>query len=252
MTGIGHRIYGLAAIAFGVLGLASGDFASVWQPFPDAIPGRVGFAYAIAALFLAAGIGMQLRRTIAPAALVLAALGLLFAFGWGQRVAAMPLVLGTWLGVCEQLALVIAGLVVYARLASAGWAGGVLLGGRVAFGLCLLVFGAAHLVYVPETAAMVPAWLPPGTRFWAIATGVAHIAAGLALVSGVRALLAARLACAMFVGFGLLVWLPKLFGAPDHMAWAGNAINLALVGAAWVMADMIAAVPLPGIRRGRN
>jgi hypothetical protein len=45
----------------------------------------------------------------------------------------------------------------------------------------------------------------------------------------------------MFVGFGLLVWLPQLFAHPkDHMAWAGNGINLALVGAAWVVADAMA------------
>ncbi len=113
--------------------------------------------------------------------------------------------------------------------------------GRLAFGLCLVAFGAAHLLYTEETAAMVPAWLPPGQRAWALATGAGHLLAGLALLSGVRALLAARLVTAMFIGFGLFVWAPQLFQSPgDHMAWAGNAINFALIGAAWTVASSIA------------
>lgn len=88
---------------------------------------------------------------------------------------------------------------------------------------------------------MVPAWLPPGTHFWAYLTGGCHVLAGLALLSGIQALLAARLLVAMFLGFGLLVWLPQLFAAPGtHLAWAGNAINFALAGAAWAVASMLA------------
>jgi hypothetical protein len=45
---------------------------------------------------------------------------------------------------------------------------------------------------------------------------------------------------AMMLGFGALVWAPALFAKPgDHITWAGNAITLALAGAAWVIADSI-------------
>jgi hypothetical protein len=45
----------------------------------------------------------------------------------------------------------------------------------------------------------------------------------------------------MLVTFGALVWAPALLVDPHaHFAWAGNAINLALTGAAWVVADSIA------------
>jgi uncharacterized membrane protein YphA (DoxX/SURF4 family) len=98
----------------------------------------------------------------------------------------------------------------------------------------------AHLIYVKETAAMVPNWLPPNPKFWAVATGGAHLAAGLALLSGIAALPAARLATVMFVGIGLLVWLPRLVAQPAmHMVWSGNGVNLALVGGVWVVADAI-------------
>jgi uncharacterized membrane protein YphA (DoxX/SURF4 family) len=114
--------------------------------------------------------------------------------------------------------------------------------GQAVFGLCLLAFGAAHVVYVKETAAMVPKYLPPGPQLWAYVTGAGHAAAGLALISGVLDKLAGRLLTAMFVVFGLLVWAPQLLEKPgDHMTWAGNAINLALVGAAWIVADAAAA-----------
>jgi hypothetical protein len=44
----------------------------------------------------------------------------------------------------------------------------------------------------------------------------------------------------MFVGFGVLVHAPSLFADPhSHMNWAANAMNLALIGAAWVIAESI-------------
>jgi uncharacterized membrane protein YphA (DoxX/SURF4 family) len=133
------------------------------------------------------------------------------------------------------------GLSVFAAQSETDWSGRVAQGAQLIFGLCLLTFGTAHVVYVNETAGMVPAWLPPDQHTWALVTGGAHVAAGLALLSGIFALPAARLLTAMFVGFGLLVWAPMLASDfRDHINWAGNAINLALVGAAWAIADSIA------------
>ncbi len=242
MVTLGNRVFGAAGIVLGLVGLTWGDFASTWQPVPEGIPGRTALAYSAALLSLAAGAALQWRRTAGIGGLLLAALSAVFALLWLQRVIGFPAILGTWLGFSEQLALVIAALLVFTGgLGDAEAAARAARAGRLAFGACLLVFGAAHFVYVPETAAFVPAWLPPGQRFWALTTGAAHLLAGLALLSGIRALLAARLLTAMFVGFGLLVWLPRLLATPhEHMAWAGNAINFALIGAAWVVADSIA------------
>jgi uncharacterized membrane protein YphA (DoxX/SURF4 family) len=77
--------------------------------------------------------------------------------------------------------------------------------------------------------------------FWAVATGVAHLLAGIAILSGVLDVIASRLLTAMLVVFGALVWMPALFAQPrEHMVWAANSINLALIGAAWAVADSIA------------
>ena len=76
--------------------------------------------------------------------------------------------------------------------------------------------------------------------FWAVVTTIAFALAAVALLSGHFALLAARLTTAMIVGFGLLVWLPAPFAEPHNLtSWAGNAENLAIAGAAWIVADYL-------------
>ena len=240
MRDLGRRVYGLAWIALGLIGLRWDDFAAVWQPVPPETPGFGALAYAAAAVSLLAGLALQWRRTAGPAALVTAGLNLIFVLLWAQRLLAAPTLLAIWLGVAEQSAIAIGGLVAWAALQpSQGHPVRVAQG---VFGVCLLAFGAAHFVYVKETAVMVPAWLPPSQIAWAYLTGVGHAAAGLALISGVLDRLAARLATAMYLVFGALAWAPQLLAKPDdHMTWAGNAINLALAGAAWVIADAISA-----------
>jgi uncharacterized membrane protein YphA (DoxX/SURF4 family) len=193
-------------------------------------------------VLLSAGLALQWRRTAWVGALAAAILYSIFAWFWARRVVGFPQIFGTWTGFAEQLALVVAGIVAYTSLQprAARLAIRTAQIGRLIFGLCLVAFGVSHFLYVAETAAMVPKWLPPGQQAWALATGAAHLLAGLALLSGVRALLAARLLTAMFIGFGLLVWAPQILLHPEaHMVWAGNAINLALIGAAWVIADSI-------------
>ena len=238
MSGLGYRVYGLGAIALGLVGLAFGDFASVWQPVPAGLPGRTEIAYAVAALFLFAGLAASWRGTAKAGAALLATLfTLCVVLLHVPRIVAHPGVFVTWSGAAEQLALVAAGLMLLAGTGRARSAGLSRIG-QTLFGICLLVFGAAHFVYLAETAAMVPKYLPPGQRAWAVATGIAHIAAGLAILSGILARLAAVLATVMFAAFSLLVHIPALIADPhSHLLWAANAINLALIGAAWVVAD---------------
>ena len=76
--------------------------------------------------------------------------------------------------------------------------------------------------------------------FWAIVTTIAFALAAIALLFGRSALLAARSTTVMLIGFGLLVWLPAPFADPHKMInWAGNAQNLAITGAAWIVADFL-------------
>jgi hypothetical protein len=44
----------------------------------------------------------------------------------------------------------------------------------------------------------------------------------------------------MIIGFQSLVWLPRPFSDPHQLiSWAGNAQNLAIAGAAWIVIDYL-------------
>jgi uncharacterized membrane protein YphA (DoxX/SURF4 family) len=234
------RIYGLGAIALGLVGLVWGDFAVVWQPVPDAAPAPSALAYVVALAPLLAGLVVQWPRAAGRSALALAGLYALAVIRFAvPRAIVHPSEFVNWYGIAEPLALAAAGWVAYASIAPLKPATAERLAriGRLIFGACLLVFGLAHFFYLAYTAKMVPAWLPPGQTFWAYATAGGHIAAGIAILSGICARLAALLLTAMFVVFGILVHAPTIFSNPHaHNNWAENAINLALIGSAWVIA----------------
>lgn len=239
---LGVYVYAASAVVLGLVGLVWRDFAAVWQPVPTEVPGRVALAVLTAIVFIASGVGLLWRRSARASAATLALLYFVFAMLWLPRVISYPRILGTWNGVFEQLALVAAALTYVAALAEPNERAMRLRRvARVLFGVCLLSFGATHFDALKETADLVPQWLPPSRRFWAAATGIFHIAAGLAILFDVRAMLASRLFTAMLITFGVLVWAPRLVANLHvHQVWAGNAVNLTLIGAAWLMADSIA------------
>jgi uncharacterized membrane protein len=145
-------------------------------------------------------------------------------------------------GVGEQLILVVAAAIVYASLAMRGsLSPRAALLARWTFALCSADFGLAHLTGVHAVATMVPKWMPLGADFWTVFTGIAFVLAGLAILSGILDVLATRLLALMLLVFSALVLAPMIFASPrDHVAWGGNAYNLAAVGAAWIVADWLA------------
>jgi uncharacterized membrane protein YphA (DoxX/SURF4 family) len=243
----GWRVYGLGVMALGVVSLAWGDF-DPGQPVPKGFPDRTALAYAAAAFMLVAGAAIEWRRTAAWGAAALTgyyALVVVILMN-GRLVLAHYAEFGSYSGAAEQLAIAAAGLIVYAASAKIDATRARLTRlGQLAFGVCALLFGGAHFFYMNLTAPLVPKWLPPTQEFWAYATGVGHIAAGLAILTGVQARLAAILLTAMYASFTVLVHAPMLLADPSsRVNWSENALNLALIGAAWVVADS-----LPAIRR---
>ncbi|MGA1984262.1 MAG: DoxX family membrane protein [Acidobacteriaceae bacterium] len=243
-TAFGSRVYGLGVMAFGIIGLTWRNFVP-GQPVPRGFPGRTALACAAAALMLLAGAAVEWRRTAAWGAAALTAY---------YALAVVVLMNGrlllthyadflTYDGIAEQLSIAAGALIVYAASAQIRSALALRLAhlGRLAFGICALVFGAAHFVYLNFTASLVPKWLPPTQHFWACATGIGFLAAGVALLTGVQARFVAILLTVMLACFGLLVNGPILFA--DHSLrdnWSESAINLAITGVAWVVADSLA------------
>jgi len=233
----GVHVFGLGVIALGVLGLALRGFPA------GQVHGPLGMASAV--FLLVAGAALQWRRTAMWAA---GAVGAYFAIVVLGLIGAPVAVRHyreflAYFGVAEPAAIAAGALTVFAMTAPVSEANAQRLahGARIVFGLCAIFFGAAHFVHMELTAPLVPRWLPPSGEFWGYLTGLCHIAGGLALLSGVQARLAAILLTVMYGSFTPLVHLPMFFAnMHSHRNWAENAANLALTGAAWVIADSLA------------
>ncbi|HTD28495.1 MAG TPA: hypothetical protein VK660_03815 [Xanthomonadaceae bacterium] len=240
----GWRVYAAGVIAMALVCLAFGGF-DPGQPVPKDFPYRTTLAYAATAFMLVAGAAVAWRRTAALGAAALAAYYTLVVVILmnGRVVLAHSAEFGSYSGTAEQLAIAAGGLIVYAANANidAALAARLTHVGQVAFGICALLFGGAHFFYMNMTAPLVPKWLPPSQVFWAYATGVGHIAAGVAILTRVQARLGAILLTAMYASFTFLVHGPMLLADPsNHGIWAENAENIALIGVAWIVADSLA------------
>lgn len=239
----GDRVYGLGAILLGLIGLAFADFALQWQPAPEGLPSRTLIAYASGALLAGAGAALFHRRFAVAGAGLLALMYAVWVVALhGPRVLANPADVSVWLGVAEIGALAMGGLIAFVRLSSMAAArrAQVVRLARMVFALCLLVFGLSHFVYADFTASMIPKWIPPSQMSWAYLTGLAHVLAGVGILMGRYARLAARLLVGMFAGFIALLLIPLVLAKPhDHASWIMLAITVAMAGAAWIVADSL-------------
>jgi uncharacterized membrane protein YphA (DoxX/SURF4 family) len=238
---LGRHVFGLAAVAFGIITLLWHDF-NTWQQIQALgnLPHREVLAYIAAAIEIFGGLAIQWPKTARVGAFALGTIYLIFALLWVPRIAAEPRVFDRWGNFFEQFSLVSAALIASASPSAVAPARPAARLGYLFFGICVVSFTAEQLLYLSGTAAFVPKWIPPSQMFWAIATTIAFALAAIALLSERSALLASRLLTGMLIGFGLLVWLPAPFADPHKMInWAGNAQNLAITGAAWIVADFL-------------
>jgi hypothetical protein len=256
---LGRHVLGIAAVGFGAIGLTWHDFND-WQQLERlwGAPGGVFLVYLAATAQIAGGVALQWRRSARAGAMALGLVYLFFALRWIPSIVREPKVFDRWGNFFEQSSLVCGALIVYASAArDAPWALRAARTGVMLFGVCVISFTLEQLIYLGGVAELVPKWFPPGQMFWAIVTTLALALAALAILAGRQALLATQLLTAMFVVFGLLVWLPRLISDPrDHTNWGGNAQNLAITAAAWIVADFLgrreprqdAPAPLPAAR----
>jgi len=235
---LGWRVWGFGIALIGATNLALGDFDPL-QGVPSHLPARWLIVWLANGFLVLSGAAMQWARTARAAALAIAlyyGLAVTVLMN-GPRTVANIAIYGAWFGVVTPLALTAAGTILAVHSATeVRWT-------RVAqmlFALCALFYGGAHFVYLSLTVPLVPAWLPPSRLFWAYATGAAHLLAGIAILTGVRARLAAILLTIMYGSFTFLVHLPLIIGDPyNAYHWTENAMNVALTGVAWVLADSL-------------
>lgn len=242
LAGTARVLFAATMIGLGILGLIYGDFAVQWQRIPIAqLPGRAALAYISAAVELLGGIGLLVAgtRLIAARALVI------FVLLWAvllklPAVIVMPRMEATWLGLGEITVILAGSWVLFASQETRRFSALVGTRGigyaRWLFALSLPTIGLSHFIYLPQTLALVPAWLPFPVG-WAYLTGAGNIAACLGILFGVWPRLAATLEAAMLSIITLLVWGPGLFThANDRMQWTAFVISAAMAGSAWVVA----------------
>jgi uncharacterized membrane protein len=246
-------VYGLSSAAVGVMDLIWGGFDPAHQPiqaFGDYIPGSEIMAYITAVWMIAAGAAILWRWSARAGGAALAVIYFVFAIFWLPRFYTAPRYLGfripVFIGVAAgfgiELIAFAGGALIYASLAtrSSSWPRTILIT-RWIFGLCSIIFGVNHLDSVADNLFYVPKWMPLGQEFWVILTGICFVLAGLAILSRIQDVLAARLLGLLFLAFNVFSLPQFIFANPKgHASWGGNAINLAFVGASLIFADAIA------------
>lgn len=253
LTRIGRLLLGISSAGLGAVLVWKG-LTLPWQPLltwpaTSALP-----AYAIGAFLIVTGLLALSRR------FSVAILGL----GLGWFLLGLPAVLGkptaflSWYGVTEAVSFACGG---WAVIASLGGQSGVLKSlaarpgsQRLAQALCGLTFifyGISHFLLLKFTANLIP-HVFPGPMTLAALTGAAHIAAGVALVTGVLARLGVTLQALMCTAFGVIVQIPILMAKPaERQQWVEVFASFALAGAAFAIAGALEAKPWLPFGRGR-
>jgi uncharacterized membrane protein len=240
-------LFAVGMIGLGILALVSGDFALVWQPVAAWVPGRTALAYASGLLMLLGGIGLLFTATVALSIRILFPYLILWLLLKVPALVVAPQMEAVWLGFGELALLLAGGWVLFARLsgpregsmlAFATGENGVRIA-RILFAVSLIPIGLSHLVYVKETAELVPAWLPFRTG-WAYLTGIGQMACGVGVLFSILPRMAAATEAGMLTLFTLLVWGPAIAAAPKtRLPWTAFFISWVIAAAAWVVANNI-------------
>ncbi|HEV3219331.1 MAG TPA: hypothetical protein VGZ48_06140 [Candidatus Acidoferrales bacterium] len=246
----GRCLFAAAFIGFGVLHFV---FTRSGRPAPGIIPWLPDstipwMAYITGAAFLAVGICIALNKRARLAALFLGILLLLFALSLElPRVIENPLNVSLRTVLFEVLAFCGAALILSGTQTSGSSSFGLgkrrassfTLFGRYIFAISLLVFGIDHYISRARVSSLVPAWIPGSGMFWTYFTGIAFIAAGMSIATGILARWGAFMIGLMFLLWFLVLHSPRVVKLPafhNPAEWSSAFIALGMCGASWIVA----------------
>jgi uncharacterized membrane protein len=252
MVRFAQGLFAVASASLAILSLVYGDFAPGGETLPAWIPWREAWIHAAALIVLVASVGVFFQRTALMSVLTIGAYQGVWVLISAPVILSGPLTIGAWYPICEAATGLVGTWILYAMLrwpsadsrlpiANQSWVGVA----QVLFGLACVFYGASHFAYADYTASMVPTWLP-GRLGVAYFTGLGHLAAGIGILVGVLARLAATLEAVMMSLFGLLVWVPTFFAQsppkwamPPQNRWSELVVNLVLAASAWIVATSL-------------
>jgi len=242
---LGRASFALGVAGLGLLNLILRDFLPDLQPMPDWLAGRAIWASLTGLVLLMASAGIAANWRSRLAAIVMAVL-----FFVGVALLHLPKLIaapgdgGAWVSAFELIALAGAALVIAAESPHEprferrwnGFIDGLAIPGLTCFGLSSAVFGTVHVIYAKFLASMIPAWIP-GSLAWSYLIGTARVAAGVSIVTRVKARLAAMLLALMYGTWVLILHVPRVAAEPVNPAeWSFMFLAVAFCGGAWVIA----------------
>jgi uncharacterized membrane protein len=250
---VGVWFYGLGTVLTGILNIAWGDFDASHQPIQALgknFPGQHLLAYIVGVYLVAAGLAILWRRSARMGAAASGIAYLVFAALWLARYSAgihtfglrIDVLLGVTFGLAQQIMLIAPAAILYFCTASPDSPSQkrAAIAARWMLGVPPVIFGLFHLVALRVFATIVPQWMP-FTYFWAALTGIAFVLAGIAICSGIKDVLAARLLALMLLLFEGFVEAPPIFiRLHDLRTWGAAVYNVTSIGACWIFAEFLA------------
>lgn len=210
-------LFAICLLGWGIQHFMLGDFIAGRAPaWPADVPGKLAWAYLTGLLLIVTAISIVKTRTTAVCTGliilawaggrnlfvvlstldyggVLTSTGKSFTIGFGALLVASLVPLRSnekWTEPLVRHAVVLA---------------------SIAVGIFFIASGIQHFLFVPFVKMLVPAWIP-GNVFWTYAAGVAMIAAGIALITGIQRPLAALISSWMVFTWFLILHIPRAVG----------------------------------------
>lgn len=241
LPGLGRRLYVAAIAALGIQACLCAKVIFELEPVPAHVPGQAVMASLTGIALVAIAVGLLLERVARAAAVTLAALLMLWVASLHVPLL-IPDPAPDLSFAFETVALAAMAWALAAGRSRAGpapnWVSRGLRYARYAMGVSLIAFCAVSFLFGRSIAGMIPAWVP-AHLFWAYCTGIASLAAGLSILTGVWVRPGMVLLGVMYGSWVLIIHVPYLASHPsDRRMWTDAFITMALAGGSWVFSGL--------------
>jgi uncharacterized membrane protein YphA (DoxX/SURF4 family) len=237
---LASAVFGAGMVGFGAISLILHDAVPNIEPLPTWLSAPAFVSIVTALVLIAAGLALVVGRFMSQAAITIATFLSLWSVALHlPRFIVAPKDPGVWVPAAEIFALCAAAWLLVSRLRQGDQWGHVALVARVVFGATFLAFGFSHYLYHLYVESVIPSWIPAHV-FFTYATGAAHAAAGLSVLTGIQARLAAALLAVMFGSWVLIVHVPRVIGAQGNKnEWTSLFVAVAMCGGAWIVSRAV-------------